>query len=553
MIHYIGNELFMSSEFTCGKTAQDVLDYFKDIPSIMVDTETTGLDCHKNKIILLQIGTESEQFVIDCRYVDIKLFKDLIESKVCLLHNAKFDYKFLKKEGIILNKVVDTMIYEQCLTNGLDNSSSLAACYQKYLGITLDKSQQSSFINFNGCLTESQVIYAGKDVEKLRLIALKQYKHIVHYELQECVRIECEVLKSFGDIEYNGMYLNAEKWLKNTADYKVHKKTLLEEMNAILLNDVKLSKVYKPKYIQADLFGAKKRELNVNYDSPLQIKKIFKVLGFTVESTGEKEIKKVKNKHKFFELLDTYREVSKVISTYGEKFVNNINPETNRIHTIFWQIKETFRVSSGEKDSPYINVQNIPADNKFRNCFESRPGYSWVSVDFSAQELRLMADMSDETNFLDILNKGEDLHCYVGSLLTGKTITKADKVERNKAKSINFMKPYGGGPTKLVELAGVSLQEAEQLFKVYAEKFPNLEKWLKNQASFAKRYGYIRLPKPHYGIRWFPDMTVAKRLRMEEPKNWKEIFKIEGATERAGMNTSKMYGRCKLRAYMRTG
>ena len=57
------------------------------------------------------------------------------------------------------------------------------------------------------------------------------------------------------------------------------------------------------------------------------------------------------------------------------------------------------------------------------------------------QELAIMAEGSQEEKFIDVLNRGEDLHCFAGSLMFKKEITKADKELRNKAKTINFGKP----------------------------------------------------------------------------------------------------------------
>ena len=155
------------------------------------------------------------------------------------------------------------------------------------------------------------------------------------------------------------------------------------------MQESKLKK-YNPGIIQGNLFGFKERALEINYGSPLQIKNIAKELGFPVESTDDRELTRLAPKHTFFGTLQKYREVSKILSTYGESFLEYINKSTGRIHTDFWQVKDTGRVGSGNP-----NVQNLPADNLFRNCFKARPGYKWVSIDYSGQELRLMADASD--------------------------------------------------------------------------------------------------------------------------------------------------------------
>ena len=211
-----------------------------------------------------------------------------------------------------------------------------------------------------------------------------------------------------------------------------------------------------------------------------------------------------------------------------------------KIHTDFWQVKSTGRVSSGSKDMNAPNMQNLPQDNKFRNCFVASPGYSWISIDYSAQELRLMADGSKEPGFINVLNAGEDLHCYAGSMMFKRTITKSDKELRNKAKTINFGKPYGMGPNKLADTLSISIEEAESLFKMYGESFPKLNSWLSRQGKFAKDNMYSLTFAPCKRRRWYPDMQKARQLRATvqegEKDVWKEIMMIEGQTERNGMN-----------------
>ncbi len=93
------------------------------------------------------------------------------------------------------------------------------------------------------------------------------------------------------------------------------------------------------------------------------------------------------------------------------------------------------------------------------------------------------------------------------------------------------------GPPKLADTLQIPLEEAEQLFREYALAFPKLNKWLENQAKLGKKQGFIRLPAPHNGIRWFTNMKLAYKLRQEDDVNWREVFKIEGKTERDSMNT----------------
>jgi DNA polymerase I-like protein with 3'-5' exonuclease and polymerase domains len=541
-LHFIGPEPIIPSELYEMSTVEECLAYFADKEFIQVDTETQGRSPFTKKILSLQLGTDERQYVIDVRYIDILQFKELLESKDkrFILHNAKFDYKFLKHAGIVLENIWDTMLAECVLYCGYKEwGYSLLAVAKRYLDVDLDKTTRGDFYKLEGQpFSDKQIEYAALDVAYLYKIAKKQRLKAIQYDVLYAIELENSVVKAVADIEYNGMYLDRDAWLKNAEEHAVLQKDIHKELDEIVTNEPKLAK-YVPNYVQGNLFGYEERALNINYSSPSQISKLFDDLGYPVESTSDGVLRKYVNKHSFFAALQRYRKTSKIVSTYGKSFLKAINKTTGRVHTEFWQVLNTFRMSSGGgKDRPDLpNLQNIPASDKFRNCFKPREGYKWLSIDYAAQELRLMADASDEEGFIDVLNRGEDLHCYVGSMMTGKTITKEDKAERTAAKTINFGKPYGMGPNKLADTLEIDVEKAEDLFKQYAKAFPKLNAWLEGRSKFAKTNGYIPLANPHKGRRWFPTLPEAQRLRAENNPNWREIFKIEGSVEREGSNT----------------
>lgn len=517
-------------------TVEDCLDYFRNHLEIQVDTETTGRDPHKDKVISLQIGDSENQWFIDCRETDVLLFKDLLESKLCIIQNAKFDYKMLKASGIILDRIYDTMLAECVLYCGYDKYGyGLDKLVQRYLGVDLSKHERETFLTVGEApFTLSQVEYGALDVTYLQQIKDKQEIKIKHYDLEYCVNLENEVVKALADIEYNGMFLDKESWNAITETQEAKKAMIEMQLDEVIMQEPLLDKLV-PESAQGNLFGFEERAIKTNYASPKQIKEISGMLGYPVESTNDRELKKLVGKHKFFKILQEYRKTAKIVSTYGESFLDYINPVTGRIHTDFWQIKETGRVSSSDP-----NIQNLPGINLFRNCFKARPGFKWVSIDYSGQELRLMADASGETGFIDVLNRGDDLHCYAGSMMFKRPVTKADKELRNQAKTINFGKPYGMGPPKLADTLGISIEEAENLFKEYSAAFPKLNYWLDKAGKDAIKQGYSLTFAPCKRRRWYPDAGRAKELRRKGVKDkagWKEIFMIEGQIQRNGGNS----------------
>ena len=93
--------------------------HLKKCEVVGVDTETTGFDWNNNKLLLLQISTKENNYVFDCTTVDISLLKNMfLVTMLQIFHNVKFDYKFLRANGIMTEKIYDTMLAEQVIHCG---------------------------------------------------------------------------------------------------------------------------------------------------------------------------------------------------------------------------------------------------------------------------------------------------------------------------------------------------------------------------------------------------------------------------------------------------
>ena len=74
-----------------------------------------------------------------------------------------------------------------------------------------------------------------------------------------------------------------------------------------------------------------------------------------------------------------YKESAKLTSTYGQNFLDQINPVSGRVHTNYQQLgANTTRITSGGKDKgagvEYPNLLNLPSDHETRACFVAEPG-----------------------------------------------------------------------------------------------------------------------------------------------------------------------------------
>ena len=124
MIYFIGNTAIHESPHYQLATIDDVVDYCSNKKILGVDTETEGFDFTCKKMIMFQIGDTDNQYVIDTRFISVEPLKHILESKtsIKILHNAKFDYKFIKStSGIELECVYDTFLVERVINCGKDS------------------------------------------------------------------------------------------------------------------------------------------------------------------------------------------------------------------------------------------------------------------------------------------------------------------------------------------------------------------------------------------------------------------------------------------------
>lgn len=271
--------------------------------------------------------------------------------------------------------------------------------------------------------------------------------------------------------------------------------------------------------LQGDLFlGFLPPTCIINWDSPKQVIPLFKQLGFNLlardKDTGELkdsvESKVIEPQSKLSTiayLYLQYKAATKLTSTYGQNVIDQINPESGRIHTNFNQLgTDTGRLSSGGKDKAngidYLNFQNFPHDAETRACFISRAGMKWISCDYSGQESRIIADVTDDKALLDLFNTGcGDVHSLVAKMsfpdIVGdcpvEQIKKKFPVQRQDAKGVEFAINYGGNADTIAGNAGIPIADAQKIYDNYMKGFKGMKDYQERQRKFVMRYGFIQL------------------------------------------------------------
>jgi hypothetical protein len=133
----------------------------------------------------------------------------------------------------------------------------------------------------------------------------------------------------------------------------------------------------------------------------------------------------------------------------------------------------TTRWSGADK----VNWQNLPGqrqdpDMRLRKSIMAPPGYKLVVADFAQIEYRILCAIAGEKGQLEALRQKRDIYCEFGEHLYGRTITKADKDERQLSKKVVLGCGYGLGPDKFfrscqAEGLDIDLGMAQRAVKVY--------------------------------------------------------------------------------------
>ena len=244
--------------------------------------------------------------------------------------------------------------------------------------------------------------------------------------------------------------------------------------------------------------------------------------GKTGYSTGQKELDKLRGQHPIIELIERYRELTKLISTYIEA-LPKLMAADGRIHTTFNQDV----TSTGRLSSTNPNLQNIPVrtelGRKIRQAFVPSDGKVFVGADYSQFELRLAAVLAGDEKLIEDFNNDVDIHAKTAAETYGISIDEVSKSQRRAAKVINFGVLYGMSPHGLAAATGMSFTEAKKFIDHYFEVRKPIRQYLDKILTQAREQGFVetyfgrRRPTPDVKSSNFMVRSSAERAAMNMP------------------------------------
>ncbi|EJB0528455.1 DNA polymerase I [Campylobacter jejuni] len=452
---------------------------------IAFDTETTGLDTKEAKIVGFSFCmNENEAFYVPLTHnylgvgeqISLQSAKKAIEvifNHFVIGHNLKYDFKIIQN-NFDLNlpqKYADTMILAWLKNPSLRvNMDDLALRLFNYETLHFESLVKKGE-NFASVELEKACKYAAEDAYITLRFYLYFLKNLETPLLELAKNCEFDFIKIIMMMEENGIKLdtNALEILMKKFENEI--KNLSEEIYTLCEDRFNLN---SPKQMGDILFEKLKLPSGKK--------------GKTGYSTDEKVLNILLDKHPVIAKILDYRELAKLYSTYCEPLLKlALKDKNSRIYSSFLQTG----TATGRLSSKDPNLQNIPAHGQYakdyKSCFVAKDGFSFISLDYSQIELRILAHFSEDEKLLNAFANDEDIHARTAIMIFGES----NYETRSVAKSINFGLIYGMGYKTLSQNLKIEANLAKSYIEKYFENFTSIKKYFETVKNEAKQNGFI--------------------------------------------------------------
>jgi DNA polymerase I len=507
--------------------AEKVLSQFGSVFSL--DIETTDLRYSK-----LQVEGVSLCDGRTATYIDfhgnpapfLHYLQQLVNrAQLVIMHNATFDAKGLHKLGLPIFEPewYDTMVAAHLLDETSEKSLKFLA--SKFLHVEVEAYKEASRA---GSHTQKFYEYAMNDAEWTWDLALLQRPQLEEQGLTHLMRdIEMPFLKVLARTEMTGVKVD----LKAVSAIRAELEKKVIDLETQMLEE--LGEKYELQLNPfMEIIAVKSKNL-INFNSTKDLCEILFVrLGLPqteqtesgAPSVGKEALGKLAGKHAFVDLLLQYRQAQKLLSAFFIPLPTLVDPD-GRVRPHFRDTgTKTGRLSCSDP-----NLQQLPKalcvvckDDKLdeknqckkcgrpvivtRSCFIASPGMKMISCDYSGQEIRVLAQVSQDPTLIKTLRDGADLHLATANkffslgipeeaLIDGHPdhdkYKKQFKVERNKAKIINFGIAYGKGAYGFAKDFGITEEEAQKILDAYFQGFPGVKKAIEAAHKSVRDKGYV--------------------------------------------------------------
>jgi len=469
-----------------------LLEWLLQQKSVCFDTETTGLDELTAELVGIAFSWKKGTgyylpFPEDRTACETKLayFAPFFQSSEIekVGHNLKYDIKVLQQYGMnVQAPLFDTMIAHYLINPDMRHNMDVLA--ENYLGyqpqpitelIGKKGPNQGSMRNVP---LDKQTEYAVEDADVTYQLKNHFVTEMASKEVIDLFnKIELPLVNVLADMESAGIHIDVDYLNELAVQFQKETATLEERIYEQAGERFNLA---SPKQLGPILFDKLKL-----VDKPKKTKT-------GQYSTAEDVLSYLAKDHAIVADILEWRSVKKLSNTYIEALPQQVNPKTDRVHTIFNQAV----AATGRLSSNHPNLQNIPIRTErgqlVRKAFIPRDEeHVLLAADYSQIELRVIASLSDDKEMQEAFQKGEDIHASTAAKVFNVALEEVSREQRSQAKTVNFGIVYGVSAFGLSNQTNLNRKESKALIDAYYETYPQLKSYIRKQVDFARENGYV--------------------------------------------------------------
>ena len=479
--------------------------------AVAVDTETTSLDAMRAQLVGVSLCVEpgracyiplahlggAAQGALDFgdsgsdreapKQIALKraiaLLKPMLEDPGVLKigQNIKYDSLVLSKYGVAVAPVDDTMLLSYVLDGGA-HGHGMDELAELHLGHDTIKFKDvagagKARVTFDLVPLDQARDYAAEDAEvTLRLHRVLKPRLLAESMVTVYETIERPLIPVIAAMERAGVRVDPEALRALSRDFTQRMAGLEDEIYKLTGESFNIA---SPKQLGEILFdrmglGGGKKGKTGAYATGADVLEDLAAQGHDLPAR----------------VLD-WRQLAKLKSTYADALVEQIDPQTGRVHTSFMMAG----AATGRLSSTDPNVQNIPVrteeGRKIRRAFVAAPGNKLVSLDYSQIELRILAHMAGIEPLRQAFRDGIDIHALTASQVFGVPVEGMDPMVRRSAKAINFGIVYGISPFGLARQLGIGQGQAKAYIDAYFEKYPGIRAFMEDMKAYCRKHGRV--------------------------------------------------------------
>lgn len=329
--------------------------------------------------------------------------------------------------------------------------------------------------------------YLAKDISYTRWLMGRTSDQMYSEGLEDAFRLEMDLFPVLMDMEYTGVHVDQSRvrQLKEELEKSIHDL----EVEAWTITGVQFELTN----------NNRKREFLFELPKSEGGQKL-PVRGRTKTGMAKVDadtLKEFKSSNRLVEVFLEYSELSKLLTSFVEKFASGEILYEGKVHTSFKQ----HGTVTGRLSSAQPNLQQIPAHSEigklFREAFSSSKGRKIVCADYDQIELRCMAYISGDKEMTRLFRDGEDIHRGAAAGAFGIDFEDVTDEQRSVGKTVNFLIGYGGGAAKLASEIGRPANECQKIIDRYYERFPGLARMKADIIRMAAQTGSRENPDRH--------------------------------------------------------